>query len=131
MWMRKQRDHLNISLAELADRLTSAGVSRTGAAIGNWEANDHVPLLAKPDQARALAEALEMSISDMMIAAGYDLDLKVEDFDVPASFVAFMERYNQLTRDEQNIVSRVLDVFCVELVDLRQHVIDIADESDE
>ena len=119
MWMKKRREELGISLAELAERLTDAGVSRTGAAIGNWESNDHVPLLSRPEHAQALADALEMDLSEMMVAAGFNLNLTVEDQTIPANFSRFLEQYKLLTNSEQYTVSRVLEVVAEELINLR------------
>ncbi len=120
MWMKKRREELGFSLAEMAKRLTEAGVSRTGAALGNWEANDHVPLLSRPEHARVLADVLQMDLSDMMLEAGFDLDLTVKGHDVPASIRHFLAQYDRLTRSEQHTVSRVLDVVADELLSLRE-----------
>jgi transcriptional regulator with XRE-family HTH domain len=119
MWMKKRREELGFSLAELAKRLTDAGVSRTGAALGNWEANDHVPLLSRPEHARALADVLQMDLSEMMLEAGFDLDLTVQGKDVPANIRHFLAQYDNLTRYEKQTVSRVLDVIAEELISLR------------
>jgi transcriptional regulator with XRE-family HTH domain len=119
MWIKKRRRELGISLDKLAKRLKERGMPRTGAAIGNWEIKGHVPILSKPEEAEILAGALEMELAEMLLAAGFDLDLMVRNQAVPAQFVEFMEKYSDLTRQEQHLIWQMLTLMAEELIELR------------
>lgn len=70
-WLHTRRNKIELSQLELVARLEVAGYPVARTTISNWE-NDKTRIpLEDPKFARALANALKMSITDMLLMAGY------------------------------------------------------------
>ncbi len=65
-----RRRALNLSRADLADRLTTNGYECTESAINHWEKGRAQPPIENPVFASALASILELKPSDLVRATG-------------------------------------------------------------
>lgn len=75
-WMKQRRELLGITQDQLGERLAERGLHVTKGAISKWEIGRSPLPLTTPENRRALAEALEMSISELLIHAGYEIGVE-------------------------------------------------------
>lgn len=75
-WIKDRRQQLRISQDDLAARLQTHGIDITRGTISHWEMGRHNPPLDNPLFANALAEALNMSVTEVLMKAGYALSLE-------------------------------------------------------
>lgn len=73
-WLVKRRKELRLSQEELARQLQIAGLDYARATISHWETGRYSPPLDDPEFRRVLANALQVSIQDLLQMAGYEID---------------------------------------------------------
>jgi len=103
-WIARRRNQLEISQSDLVARLTINGYEVSRPTVSNWE-NGKVPPLDDPTFVRAIANALKMSVLDVLIVAGYPLtsDSHTEDGRRAADIV------DQLPEDKRRLALGVLE----------------------
>lgn len=72
-WLLKRREQLNILQDELLARLQLSGFSFSRSTVSGWENDKHNPPLHDPKFRKALADALEVSIIELLVLAGYEV----------------------------------------------------------
>lgn len=106
-WLQRRLDTLGYTHRDLAQALAERGIERVRGTISGWARGSiTVSILANPKTATALADALDWSVSEMLIAAGYPLDALPAD--VPAEIYPLLEAMQPLTSDERRLVVEVL-----------------------
>lgn len=78
-WIRERRNKLDISQEELATQLQIAGFDVTSGSISHWENDRHDPPLTNPDFRKALAQALKISIPNLLSSAGFEVSNRHSD----------------------------------------------------
>lgn len=73
MWLKKRRVELNLSQDELAKRIQIAGYDIGSSTVSHWENGRYKMPLNEPDAREAIAVALELSVPDMLLMAGYEI----------------------------------------------------------
>jgi transcriptional regulator with XRE-family HTH domain len=72
-WLRNLREKQHINQEELASLLQLEGVDVTRATVSHWENERHHVPLADAKVRRALSRILQVSIAELLIAAGYEI----------------------------------------------------------
>jgi|SRR6185369_14132781 len=72
-WLKERREFLRLSQEDLARRLQVAGLDVTRATVSHWETGRYNSPLESARAIRALADALEVSVTELLTAAGWDL----------------------------------------------------------
>lgn len=69
-WLRERREHLGLSQEALAVKLQQAGLDVSRAAVSHWETGRDNPPIRDINGRRALAEALSLTVPDLLHMAG-------------------------------------------------------------
>ena len=77
-WIQARLDSLEYTHKDLQNALEELGVIRVRATITGWTNGKPIKLLSDPDDTKKLAKALKWSVIEMLIAAGYDLEIPEE-----------------------------------------------------
>lgn len=72
-WIKRRREQLDINQEELAARLQLSGFAATRASISHWEVGRNQPPIDDAQFRQALANALKLSVADMLQMAGYEV----------------------------------------------------------
>jgi transcriptional regulator with XRE-family HTH domain len=117
IWLTRRREELRLSQEDLATQLQLHGIDITRPTISHWENGRHLIPLNDPQMRAALARSLNLSIRELLIRAGYEIDddpidmltkatesllhtLTPEQRAAVASIVQSFARQNTLKRDE-------------------------------
>jgi transcriptional regulator with XRE-family HTH domain len=120
LWMKQRREQLGMSQSEFATLLSRQGLTIKKSAVSKWETG-HTPLpLQTPENRRIIAGALQISIQELLILAGYEIETL---FSHEARMVAIV--FDQLLEAEKEAVIGMMDYF-VDKRGLREpNIIDI------
>jgi transcriptional regulator with XRE-family HTH domain len=114
-WLAERRNVIGITQKELARR-----IGKAQSAIASWELGRNISMLADPNEAILLANALEWDLAAMLKAAGYPID--TENVKVSESVRNVIEEIHKLK-------PHLVDAFCHMLVhfieDFRENLSDI------
>ncbi len=77
-WIVKRRLTIGISQTEFVERLTKQGLAINRATASQWERGRNNPPIDNPDVAKVIANALEWSVLDLLIAVGYDIQIEID-----------------------------------------------------
>lgn len=80
-WVQQRLDELGYTHQDLKSALAELGIVRVRATITGWTNGKPIKLLSNPDDTKKLAEALNWSVLEMLIAAGYEVDIPSEILD--------------------------------------------------
>lgn len=75
-WLKRKREELHLSQEELANSLQLRGLDISRATISHWEMGKYAPPYDNPDFVNALAGILNMSVIEILAAAGYKLAIE-------------------------------------------------------
>jgi transcriptional regulator with XRE-family HTH domain len=78
-WLKTRREQLQISQEELSNRLQALGINTSRATVSHWETDRYNIPLDNAEFRQALATVLRLSIVDLLIAAGFEIQSK-KDF---------------------------------------------------
>lgn len=78
-WLQARLKELGLTHDDLRQALAERGIERVRATITGWTHGKPISLFNNPEQTRILAETLEWSTTEMLIAAGYDITPPVPD----------------------------------------------------
>lgn len=73
-WIAKRRGELDLSQEDLTVILQVSGFNTSRATLSHWETGRYNPPMEDPNFRRILANALQMSIPDLLIAAGFEVN---------------------------------------------------------
>ena len=106
-WLSKRREHLRLSQEELVSRLQLQGLDISRATFSHWETGRYSIPLDSPEFRRALAHVLQMTVREMMVAAGYEIE------DAANSEAARRAAYivDQLAPAQRELALRLLEQF--------------------
>lgn len=111
-WLAARRNEIGITQRDLAKR-----IKKSLSSVANWELGRTISMLAEPNEALILADALEWDITSMFRAAGYPID-------VPTS-----ESVRNVIEEIHKLKPHLVDAFCHMLihfiVDFRENLSDI------
>lgn len=75
-------------------------------------------MLCNPHEAQTLADALEFSLLDLFVRAGYNFTLEtVDKLEVPLSTLERVKKILDLSEDKRRIVLKMIDFLIEELPD--------------
>lgn len=77
-WLQKRLDDIDYTHQDLQNALSDVGIERVRATITGWTNGKPIALLNNPAHARKLATALKWSMMEMLVAAGYGIDIPYE-----------------------------------------------------
>lgn len=105
LWLKQRREQLHLSQDELASRLQVEGFDLTRATISHWEVGRYQPPLNDANFRRSLAKILRMSIKDVLVSAGYEINQ--DDRSQAAERAAYI--LDQLPPDKQHLALDILE----------------------
>ena len=73
-WLFHRRKQLKLHQEELAERLRNAGFNVSRATVSSWETGRHSAPLNDPAFTKALAQTLELTVAELLILAGYEIE---------------------------------------------------------
>lgn len=104
-WLKRYRDKIHLSQEELAIALQNAGLDVARSTVGTWESGKSQPPLDDPAYRRALANIFRVSVTELLMSAGYEIDLdKYSETSRRAADIV-----EQLTPEKQNLAVRLLE----------------------
>jgi transcriptional regulator with XRE-family HTH domain len=77
MWIKQRRKQIGVTQEELSARLQIRGFDISRATVSHWEQEQYQPPMQRPDFVKALAEALETEVLDVLVMAGYEIPSSV------------------------------------------------------
>jgi len=98
-WLKQRREALQITQEQLAERLSAGGMPLTKAAISKWEVSKAPLPLQTPENRRLIADALELTILELLILDGYEIQ---DDWSYQTRLVAML--FDSLPPDDQDTV---------------------------
>lgn len=98
-WLQKRLKQLKLTHAEFVKRLAEQGIERSRVTVTNWVNGETVNLLANPHDAKRLAMALEWSLMDLFLAAGYEISEPAVS--IPSEFVKHIKFYHKLSKQQK------------------------------
>lgn len=106
-WLAKRREHLRLSQEEFVSRLQLQGMDVARATLSHWETGRYSIPLDDPDVRKGLAHVLQMSVRELLLAAGYEIE------DKPNTEEARRAAYivDQLSADQRELALRLLEQF--------------------
>lgn len=109
-WIQQRRKTLGMNQEELSAKLQLGGFDISRTTISNWENHVSTPPLENPRFVRALANALRLSMADLLNAAGYGIgsDAHSETARRAADIL------DQLSPDRQRLAMTLLEQFLEE-----------------
>jgi transcriptional regulator with XRE-family HTH domain len=75
-WLKKRRADLAISQEELTSKLQVMGFDVSRTTVSGWETGRFYPPIDNPAFRAALATILHLTISEMLVLAGYEIDVE-------------------------------------------------------
>lgn len=103
-WLAKRREDLQLYQADIVALLEDAGIKVSRASVSNWEAGRFNPPLDDPDFRRALANALQMTIPEMLAIAGYEINTQYDRESLRAADIV-----NQLPPESKTLALGLLE----------------------
>lgn len=74
-WIRKRREQLKLSQEELVSRLEIEGEYVSRSTLSHWETGRYNAPLERPEFRAALAKSLRMTEPELLLMAGYKLEV--------------------------------------------------------
>ena len=95
-WLQERLNKLNYTHHDLQQELEKRGISRVRATITGWTNEKPVSLLNDPGESKILADVLEWSVLEMLIAAGYDIG-------IPQKLIPFIKKYQKASKKRKSM----------------------------
>ncbi|MGJ3240557.1 MAG: hypothetical protein ACFE0Q_17750 [Anaerolineae bacterium] len=95
-WLQQRLKELGYTHQDLQAALEEKGIKRVRATITGWTNDKPISLMNDPEQARILADILDWSMLEMLIAAGYDVG-------VPPELAPFIDTYKEASPKQRNL----------------------------
>lgn len=105
-WLKERRKELRLSQEDLAAMLQLAGIDVVPSTISHWENGRYILPIDNPEFRRALSKALRMSVQDILIAQGYELQNDHSDEGERAAYII-----DQLSPDKRGLALGILEQF--------------------
>ena len=102
-WLQQRLNELHLTHQDLQKRLARLGIVRVRETITGWAGGNAVSILSDPRKAAKLAQALNWTVSDMMLAAGYDI------IEIPPELEAYITEYRDLTPKQKQVFMETLE----------------------
>ena len=77
-WLQKRLDDLNYTHQDLQHNLAELGINRVRETITGWTNGKPIALLSNPEDTQKLAQALNWTVMELLIEAGYDIGIPRE-----------------------------------------------------
>ncbi|MEM9952632.1 MAG: hypothetical protein AAF846_13585 [Chloroflexota bacterium] len=95
-WLKKRLRELGYTHNDLQKALEEKDIKRVRATITGWTNNKPVSLLNNPEHAKKLADVLDWTVLELLVAAGYDIDIP----DELSEIIEVYRRANEQQRQE-------------------------------
>lgn len=111
-WLKKRRDELGLSQADLVSRLAAAGAEVNRVTVSKWELNKQpVQLLTTVDGTKMLAQALGLSSTDLLLTIyGDELEIEFDAKRISADVLQILERIIGYNTAQRAAVWAMLDI---------------------
>lgn len=93
-WLQQRLNELGLTHDDLRERLAQRGIDRVRATITGWTNGKAIKLLSDPEQASILAEALKWTLTELLLAAGYEIEADIE---IRPELYSLIRQYNDLS----------------------------------
>ena len=121
-WIQARLDSLEYTHKDLQNALEELGVIRVRATITGWTNGKPIKLLSDPEDTKKLAKALNWSVMEMLIAAGYDLE-------IPAELSYFIHEYKIASQKRKMIFLKNMSFVLGFVSALKEEDLDISIEN--
>jgi hypothetical protein len=111
-WLKKRLKELGMTHQDLTDTLHHLGIEKSRPTVSNWVNGHPIPLLMSPEETSVLAMALEWSVTEMLISAGYKLQVA----EVPPEIALYLPQINKLTTQKEKETFRDTIEFGLNLI---------------
>jgi len=91
-WLKKRLKELGMTHQDLTDTLQRLGIEKSRPTVSNWVNGHPIPLLMSPAETSVLAMALQWTVSEMLISAGYIIQLA----EVPPEIMRYLPQISKL-----------------------------------
>ena len=96
-WLQERLNVLEYTHQDLQRALGKKDIHRVRATITGWTNGKPVSLLNNPVEAKILAEVLEWSVLEMLMAADYDID-------IPGELIPFIKTYQKAGKRRRSML---------------------------
>jgi hypothetical protein len=95
-WLQSRLKKLGLTHDQFVKRLAQQGIKRTRVTVTNWVNGTPITLLMNPADTKRLALALDWSVDDLLMEAGYEIGEK--GITVPPELVTHIRLYKKLVK---------------------------------
>lgn len=122
-WLQERLNELNYTHQDLQQKLAEKNIHRVRATITGWTNDKSVSLLNDPAEAKILADVLDWSVLDMLVAADYDVA-------VPKELTVFIEEYRKASGKRRGMFLQNLEFVMKFLEDFGEDQLDEPEPGD-
>jgi hypothetical protein len=99
-WLQIRLTVLGMTHEQFVKRLAEHKIKRSRVTITNWVNGTPISLFTSPDDTKRLANALEWSVDEMLLEAGYEIGSKT--LTVPMELIPHIRFYKRLKPTQQS-----------------------------
>ena len=125
-WLQARLDELHFTHRDLCYELQKRGIKRSRAAITGWTNGKSIRLLSNPKETQILAEALNWTSLELLVAVGYKLGIPQELISETIELIPIIQQYHNLEKRRRKLFMMTLDQFALFAVNLPDEELDDA-----
>jgi hypothetical protein len=113
-WLKIRLNVLGITRQELVDRLARKDpeLKREPQTVSHWTNGNPISLFTNPEHTKHLAEALDWTVAEMLMAAGYEIT--TVDTDLPPELLPLIMQLKRIDPKRLKLIARTI-LFSTEL----------------
>jgi hypothetical protein len=99
-WLQSRLNELEMTHEQFVKRLAEHQIFRSRVTITNWVNGTPISLFTSPEDSKRLADALEWSVDEMLLAAGFDI--RPSAISIPMELLPHVRFYKRLRKQQQS-----------------------------
>jgi hypothetical protein len=99
-WLQSRLNELEMTHEQFVKRLAEHQIVRSRVTITNWVNGTPISLFTSPEDTKRLANALEWSVDEMLLEAGFDI--RPSAIAVPKELMPHVRFYKRLRKPHQS-----------------------------
>jgi hypothetical protein len=99
-WLQSRLNELEMTHEQFVKRLAEHQIFRSRVTITNWVNGTPISLFTSPEDSKRLANALEWSVDEMLLAAGFDI--RPSAISIPSELLPYVRFYKRLRKQHQS-----------------------------
>jgi hypothetical protein len=107
-WLKVRLNILGITRQQLVDRLAlkDPNLKREPQTVSNWTSGSPIILFTNPEHTKHLAEALDWTVTELLIAAEYDI--QTLDTDIPSDLLPLIMQLKRIDPKRLKLIVRTV-----------------------